>query len=508
MTTLDTSDLAKKYKQSYDNSLGILKANYHSTDIEESTKHMDIVIMNQFGTSNNSKWLRLPFRCMIAYYMAERLVPALSLLNSIKSTFLRLSLDVAFNLNSNLKRPVIIFVKLINTTGHTIRADTFDIERNLRLREEIVARLNADSSRLSNSRRVPWSSSERIRLLAAREYYFKLNSHYHGVWMYIANSSLYGFLFNRTPEQMKDTYTRITKLPESTLTILNNSAKVWRPDYFTPCDIVEHLKAFNINLSENAIELFNSLYAIDIKELRLAIAVANDIEVELPHNLLENHDVKKRKVDLDLSVVVNTMNEIKAEIAELKTRINQMEQNIINNLKNTSIVPQHSQLEMYDYDDYTPPVNSPEPFEQPSASIIESNVNNPKHLIFEKTRYRVFSSSILYELSIDMTVLNSLVSNNAVSKLEDDSYKFNLCSAASGKYITAEYVNELLVRVLSKTDTGDATASHVHNKIYISLRPQLAEWSAYLEDLVSDGYLVITRIKGKNSKYYGMVSRQ
>lgn len=154
----------------YNINISSLKINNGANEYPK--RHMDIILLNQFGQSSNASWLKLKYRCMITLYVAEKDVPDEVLVNSIKSVYSLESYNIAFNMTPRLNTPDQPIYKLINTTGHVINEEIFNIDFNMHEKVRLLNLVKEEMVMPSvPETRIKWSDGERVRLLAGRRIY-------------------------------------------------------------------------------------------------------------------------------------------------------------------------------------------------------------------------------------------------------------------------------------------------------------------------------------------------
>lgn len=122
---------------------------------------------------------------MIALYLHQNDLDLTEWLNAVKFTFIKHSLDLAFNINVDLKQPAITFHKLINVTGNLMTSAIFAPDS---ARPVLLSKLRTYLTPVNpsqSSRRVAWSDAEKIRLMAGRRIYISINGNEKGIWSYL-----------------------------------------------------------------------------------------------------------------------------------------------------------------------------------------------------------------------------------------------------------------------------------------------------------------------------------
>ena len=170
-------DLSKRYKVTTDSNCSILRSTSHENSASERFEKavMDSVINNTFAKITPIYWLKFPFRAMIYMFLSNNNITLEGWFKQIKTAFIEMSLDLAFNINLNLKKPSKNFIKLINPAGNAFRIEMTNTEEEISRRSEILNELNLTLVRTRNRGRVHWSDDERIRLLAARNHWHRVN---------------------------------------------------------------------------------------------------------------------------------------------------------------------------------------------------------------------------------------------------------------------------------------------------------------------------------------------
>jgi hypothetical protein len=123
-------DLSKRYKVTTDSTCSILRSTSHKTSASERFEKavMDSVINNTFAKITPIYWLKFPFRAMIYMFLSNNNITLEAWFKQIKTAFIEMSLDLAFNINLNLKKPSKKFIKLINPAGNAFRIEMTNTE--------------------------------------------------------------------------------------------------------------------------------------------------------------------------------------------------------------------------------------------------------------------------------------------------------------------------------------------------------------------------------------------
>lgn len=518
-------DMCKRFKFKFDSGLSVLHSLSHSSNTSFKMLKMDMVLVKLFGASNAKKWLELPYRCMMNLYLIENNIEFNSWINSIKFVFIDQHIDLAFCILKDLKRKNL--VKLINNTNSVVRTDIFDEEL---MRINRISLVNAFKNKAQcapiEDKRIAWTDSERIRLLASRNYYKKITGSIKGVWTYASESSLFGFLLTRSPDQMKDAYVRITKAPEERLTFYNLTAQTWEPENYAIEDHILNMQRFCVQLNKDAIDLYRELYYNDIREYKSLIRSEYD-----------NDDISKEKVPVSLQysnipaeISGNTSTDIYNILIGINERINTLETTILTSLKdfinhhlnpisnidNFSVEFNPSSLEEINYQNIDIPQVESERYNSIVENLQSNNDDYNKiqsdeyhNKLFQKYRFRSFDAlksrasitSINNRPSIETwnNSINTLLSSNIIYRIQKNKniYKFNL-PVDSAKYLTFDYIMKYLK---NKLTSNDEKVSSLRSGIRSSLRPSAEDWAMYLDDLEVDGLLKMTKIV-KTQKFF------
>lgn len=482
-------DMSSKYKFTrlgFTPALRVLSTTFNSISLPSESLNIDHVIVSQFSPSyTNPRWKSLPFRAMIHLYVTESEIPPSDWLNAVKEVFLKYSLDLSFNLTPGLKQPVNIFNRLLNTSGALINTSNSNTEIIKLQREDILAKIIPTIIRNNNSSRVPWSTEEKIRLLAGRRIYLKYMSSniFNGVWKHIASSSLYGFIFNRTLNQMKDTFIKISVMPLQTRNELEELSDQWIPENYSIENLLDGLERHGITFSnDGSIELLRQLRALDLKEYRMKT-----------NSLVEEND--------DLSLITNgsslvyeaAINRItatfKEDLALLKNEIidslkDYIDKKIPHSNIDNKIIPHNNSNNSSNSSTEEKIINAPSP------DIIQEDT------LFSLFRYRQFRLDSLLNFSIPSTdslpAIQQMVDLKALSfNCTSQSYRFNM--KVKDSFITFDYIDELLRRSFPSPQSFTSNAAFI--KIPSKIRPPKSEWNNYIEDLILDNYL--SSVSGK-----------
>lgn len=134
--------------------------------------------------------------------------------------------------------------------------------------------------------------------------------------------------------------------------------------------------------------------------------------------------------------------------------------------------------------------------------------NLVKSKLFSRYRYGKFISSDAYRnvfystkrpsLSLWSDFLASLVSDNCLCEIKSQGktqYKFNINKDNGSNYIDHSFLITLIENASRTSNT--LTAMVLKRKIRYNKRPSTSEWTAYLEDAVSDNDIRLETVNGK-----------
>jgi hypothetical protein len=101
-------------------------------------------------------------------------------------------------------------------------------------------------------------------------------------------------------------------------------------------------------------------------------------------------------------------------------------------------------------------------------------------------------------------MLEELVNENFLSKIHVKNhlcFKINLRIATEQKFLNHKNITLFIIRTMVSLNSKKITAYALRRQMHSSIRPQLLELEAYLDDMALDGYL-ITEIADGGEKLY------
>ncbi len=144
-----------------------------------------------------------------------------------------------------------------------------------------------------------------------------------------------------------------------------------------------------------------------------------------------------------------------------------------------------------------------------SSELINESAGYVLSKMYEKLRYKKFNPVVIRNIisynkrpSLDRwsAIIDLLTSSNRISKISSKEYKVNIISR-SGKYISYDYITKVLKNNASKDSENLFTSGKVFNNIRTDNRPSANAWKNYIDDLVIDGLINITKTV-RNTNYY------
>jgi len=241
----------------------------HTPEYVEShvgvTAPIDQIISATFITPGQ-KWLAIPFRAFMAEYVSSRQVPIRDLAAAIKACYITRGYSLAFNISLSDSRLRLAekfkFIPVKNTTGLDFSPDAEDSQFITEKKAGLISRfINAAPYTRPSTKHI-WSRAECIRILAGRSYYLSKFESAKGVWTYLAESSLFGFIFTRDYKNLKFKYSNLIKNTEE-LQRLELSVTTWTPESFSIDDRISELERFGYTLSSDAISIYREIFALE-----------------------------------------------------------------------------------------------------------------------------------------------------------------------------------------------------------------------------------------------------
>lgn len=130
--------------------------------------------------------------------------------------------------------------------------------------------------------------------------------------------------------------------------------------------------------------------------------------------------------------------------------------------------------------------------------------------LFSKYRFRAFNSGVARAYIFGNKTRPSVDSwNNLIQKMTAElvinayefgntNFKFNIL-LKSKKFLTSQYIKKFLEKKLSGLTSLGLTGFVLRQSIKYNIRPDKISWAYYLDDLVSERYLIATKVKGTYS---------
>lgn len=504
-------EMISKYNLEIKEGVAILKAlSYPIDQVSRLPKiHLDLMIIKVFGITINTHTCRFIFRAMGALYVQESGINSEDWLDAIKEVFIGLGLDLIYNIDSSVGKSNKMLYKIMSVNPGKVSITACDIVSFNNTRNNILESLRARFNLSENFKlRVPWSRSDKIRLMAGRNFYLKKCGYPKGVWSFMRNSSLFGMMFGRDHTSLKDGLSRISDCSEAVKISLENSASIWSPDIDGLENIIEDFKRFGIIFEESDAALYKNLYKLDLWEYNSVMGLSDDIMPDFKS--FEPEIIPSSSVP----VVENNVTGINQSLLELlkdvikkqeehTSLLNNLivEQNKLSSIINSGLIASSHMNNYTKVDDSK--INKPSGINSNSELLDESSMLLIVSFLFQKKRYRRFNldsaieiikNSDFFKDSTSLQIeeaINSLIAKNIISKiqikgsLEKFNYAFNIKLSAS-KYLNFETLIGYL-KIYSELNNGKLfTSSTGRNSISSRLRPKIEDWNDYLSDLITD----------------------
>ena len=457
--------------------INVLNSSLYSIDVATRKINeyisIDKAIVINFAGPQYKKWNKMAFRCLIAHYVFETQVSILEVLTAIKRAFINQNLDLIYNLTSSIKR---IFCKsfsplskLINITPNPIISVYIqDLSAISVLKRNALTELNLIVSTSIRFPRVRWEIDEEIRMIAGYKFYNAYSKSPHGVWSYLSESAIFGFLGTRTMQNLKEKFNRLRKSDE--FMSLELRAESWNPQNVTAEEMNAHLGRFFHEETEEALYIqFTRVYEYDLELYKSRTIEVINVEEDESSSSAENLSKK------DMLALIKALT-LRVEVLENNNKLNSEPRRQIMELSNEKYDDIHDNdcyFDAYDIDNDFKASHNP--------LILDSSVKSIDKETESAVEYETMNTFSMNDTIDNNTVITDLSAVDTLTiatNLTKSFYKFDSINDSKLKSIYSKLINAYKGRTF--------LASEARKRIFSTqCRPSSEDFNCILELLVS-----------------------